>query len=296
MRVIKPVTIDAAKLVSTDATETYSAWSSLTTYNAGDKVIKTSTQRVYQAILGVNLNKDPETEVAYWVDIGPTNKWAMFDTSVSTLTSQTGGLSVVIKPGYVNSLALFGLYGTSLTITVRNGLAGPVVYTNTVSLETSVVADWYQYFFEPFSLVSEVTFTDLPPYSDAHITIDIAGGGTVTCGIVSVGTMYFLGDTQYDCSVGIIDYSRKDTDEFGVTTLVRRGFSKRLSATIELDNSQLNNVIRILSDLRAEPCAWIATDEVGYAALNVFGYYRDFTTSVRYFSRSLCSLEVEGLV
>jgi hypothetical protein len=202
---------------------------------------------------------------------------------------------VVLKPGTVNSLALFGLGGTTLEVTVRNGLAGEVVYSRTLTLDGTIIADWYQYHFEPSVQRADVVLTDLPPYGDAHITITLSGGGSVQCGIVLVGTVYVLGDTQYGATASIIDYSRKDTSALGITTFVQRKYSKRLSAELMLNNVQLNKVQRVLADLRATPCAWIGTDTDGFDPLTVYGFYRDFSITVAYPNQSLCSLEIEGL-
>jgi len=295
MKVVKPTAITSAMLVSTDATETYSAWNAATAYTAGDIVLRTTTQRLYQRLISGTTATAPESDTTNWLDIAPSNKWAMFDGEISTVTTKTTSLTVVLKPGYVNSLALFGLVGTTLDVTVRDALAGNIVYTHSQTLDGTIIADWYQYFFEPVVQLAEVVLTDLPPYGDAHITVVLTGTGTVECGICLVGTFYTLGDTQYGASVGIIDYSRKETDAFGVTTFVRRAYSKRMSARLMLDNVQMNKVQRVLADLRATPCAWIGADDVTYAPLVVYGFYKDFSIEVAYPTASYCSLEVEGL-
>lgn len=295
MKVVKPTAITAAMLVSTDATETYTAWNAATAYTAGDIVLRTATQRLYQRLISGTTATAPESDTVNWLDIAPSNKWAMFDGEISTVTTKSTSLSVVLKPGYVNSLALFGLVGSNLAVTVRDALAGNIVYTLSQDLDGTIIADWYQYFFEPVVQLAEVVLTDLPPYGDAHITVALTGTGTVECGICLVGTFYTLGDTQYGASVGIIDYSRKETDAFGVTTFVRRAYSKRMSAKLMLDNVQMNKVQRVLADLRATPCAWIGSDDVTYAPLVVYGFYKDFSIEVAYPAASYCSLEVEGL-
>jgi hypothetical protein len=238
----------------------------------------------------------PGTNALYWADKGKTNRWAMFDGEISTPTALASPLTVVLKPGYVNSVGLFGLEGLSLDVTVRNGLAGDIVYARTLSLDGTVITDWYQYFFEPSVQLGEVVLSDLPPYGDAHITTTISGGGAVQCGDMSVGTFYDLGDTQYGASVGITDYSRKDTSATGVTTLNKRAYSKRMSAQMQLNTTQINKVQRVLAGLRATPCIWIGTDTPGYEPLIVFGFYRDFSIDIPSFALSLCSLEIEGLV
>jgi hypothetical protein len=294
MKVVKPVTIADAQFVSSTAPEAdYAAYAAGTDYAVGARVIY--LHQVWESVQTPNVGHTPGTDALYWAPIAPTNRWAMFDTEISTQTALASPLTVVIKPGLVNSLALFGLEGATLDVTVRDGLAGPVVYSRTKALDGTIIADWYQYFFEPSVQLGEVVLTDLPPYGDAHITVSISAAGTVKCGDMTVGTVYVLGDTQLGASAGIIDYSRKDTSAAGVTTLVKRKFSKRMSAQLMLDNVQMNKVQRVLSDLRATACAWIGSDVTGYEPLTIFGFYRDFSIDVAYPATSFCNLEIEGL-
>jgi len=295
MKAIKPTAITSAMLVSTTATETYSAWNAATAYVAGNIVLRTATERLYERLVSGTTATAPESDTINWLDIGPSNKWAMFDNYASTQTSQATPLTVVVKPGLVNSLALFSLEGTSLAVTVRDGLAGSVVYSYSQSLDGTVLADWYQYFFEPYDPVSDVVLTDLPPYGDAHITVAVSGATTAKCGIMAVGTVYPLGDTMSGASASITDYSVKSTDAYGTTSFVVRAYSKRMSAKFMLDNAQLNKVQRVLSDLRATPCVWVGTSAQSFAPLTVFGFYRDFSIDVAYPTMSYCSMEIEGL-
>lgn len=295
MKVVKPVALTSANLISSTAVETYAVWSAVTAYALNAFVTLSSTNRIYQCIQGPSTNNSPDTSPLYWIDKGPTNKWAMFDSEISTQSTAAAALTVVVKTGYANSLALFGLEGSALTVTVRDGLAGPIVYTANRVLDGTVIADWYQYFFEPSVQLAEVVLTDLPPYSNAHVTVTITSGGTAKCGALVAGTVYALGGTEYNPTVGIIDYSRKDTSALGITTFVKQAYSKRVSARMMIDNGQLNKIYRVLADLRATPCAWIGVDTSGYEPLTVFGFYRDFSIDVAYTKKSYCTLEIEGL-
>jgi hypothetical protein len=295
MKVIKPVALSDALFVSSTAPEAdYAVYVPATNYAVGNRVIYNHV--VYESVQTPNTGNTPGLFPLFWAVVSPTNRWAMFDSEVSTQTALASPLTVVIKPGYVNSLALFGLEGTQLAVTMRDGAAGPVVYSKTVSLDGTIIADWYQYFYEPSVQKGEAVLTDLPPYADGHITVSITGGGTVKCGTLLVGTVYPLGDTQYGAQAGILDFSRKDTNATtGVTTFTKRKFSKRMSASMMLDNGQLNKVQRVLADLRATPCAYIGTDFEGYEPLTIFGFYRDFSLDIAYPTTSLFSLEIEGL-
>jgi hypothetical protein len=296
MKVIKPITITQDMLVSTTATESVAAWSASTSYTVGQKALRTTTQRIYQRIIAGTTSTVPELDLTNWVDVSPSNIFAMFDGERSTQTVVSSNLEVTIKPGIVNSLCLFGLEGTSLTVTIRDGSGGPVVYTLTKNLDGTIITDYYQYFFEPSVQLGTVFLTGLPPYGSAYITVSITSASPAKCGILMVGTSYELGSSQYGASSSIIDYSKKDTDQFGVTTFVKRAFSDRISCSLVLDNSSISKVKSILSSIRATPCAWITTDYAEFESLSTYGFYKDFTITIPYPSHSLCSLEIEGLI
>lgn len=298
MKVIKPITFDpATMLVSSNAIETAAAWSSATTY-AKDAVVDYETH-YWISLVNTNLNNVPDAVGStFWAFVGPDNTHAMFDGQVSTATTSSTPLIVTIAPGIVNSLALVGLVGSSVTVEVTDGGASPPVYSKSINLDGSIVFDWYSYFFEPFVQLGEVVLTDLPPYSNAEITMTLESGGNVAIGEMIAGTVYALGEEEMDqgATIGIIDYSRKDTDnETGKTTFTRRAFSKRMSGQFLLNNGQLNAVQRILADIRAVPSVFIGSEAADYAPLIVYGFYRDFSIDIAYPTKSWCRIEVEGL-
>lgn len=299
MKVIKPVTVTDAMIIATNAIEAYSAWSSVTTY-AKDAYVDYGTH-YYISLVNSNLNNIPDAVGSTaWAFVGPDNKHAMFDGQVSTETTKaTSPLTVTIETGIVNSVAMIGLTGSSVTITVRDNGASPPVYTRTVNLDGTIITDWYMYFFEPFVQLGEVVLTDLPPYLNAEVTMSLSGGGAVAIGELIFGTVYTLGADALEqgASVGIIDYSRKDTDvDTGVTTFTRRAFSKRMSGQFLVDNTSINGVQRILADIRAVPSVYIGSEETDYAPLVVYGFYRDFSIDIAYPTKSWCRVEVEGLI
>ena len=81
MRLIAPTPINAAVLTSSNVVENdRPAWNNGTTYAADAEVISTTTHRIYRSTLAGNVANDPTLPgTSKWTDIGPTNKWAMFD-------------------------------------------------------------------------------------------------------------------------------------------------------------------------------------------------------------------------
>lgn len=293
MKVIKPVKFTPAILVSTTATETVAAWSASTTYAQGAQVIY--QQRLYESLAAGNVNKIPPTSITSWVDVGPSNIYAMFDDEVSTASTATTSLTVVLHPGAFNSIALFSMVGETLSINVTNGQGGETIYTKTQALDGTVIADWYQYFFEPYVMMREITLTDVPPYLDSYVTVTITGVGTVEIGSLIVGTLYDLGRTLTGVSLTTDDYSKVTTDEFGNTQLVRRNSSKRISLRLLIDRNQLRRTYEILDDLRATPAAWITSERADDLPLNFVGIRSSFSIVVEYSQQVLCALEIKGM-
>lgn len=293
LKVIKPISVTDAMVVSTTATEAYALWVSATTY-AKAAVVRYAG-RLYESIADGNTGNNPATSPAKWLDIGPDNAHAMFDDQVSTSTTASNSLTVVLAPGLVNSLALVNLQGTSATIKVNDGPGGPEVFSRTVGLDGTIISDWYQYFFEPYVQKSELTITDLPPYANARITVTVTGPGAVGIGNLVVGTFYELGETLMSPSLGTDDYSRVDIDEFGTTTLVRRNSSKRAELQVLLPRVQMRKAFQVLDDLRATPAVWIPSSRDEDSPLSVYGIRSSFRIVVDYPTHVLCSIELKGM-
>jgi hypothetical protein len=305
MKVIKPIPFHTDQLISTTAVEPNPLWVSGGDYDIGDVVVYPITingvdnVRRWESLVNNN-PVQPGTDATKWEDIGPCNKCAMFDSQVSTSTEAESPFTFVIQPGVAfNSLALINMgNAVSIEVEITDGAGGPVIYTYEADLEGSIVADWYEYFFEPFIPKTELALTDIPPYVGGRVSVTLFSAGTITVGQFAIGTAYSLGSSEVGgTSAGIVDYSRKDTNvETGITTFEVRAFSKRIAARTFLPNGQINSVFKVLAGLRATPSVWLGADEDSdYEPLIVFGFYRDFTIDIAYSNFSYCSLEIEGL-
>lgn len=296
MKVIVPTTITDAMYVSGPPETDYSAYAAGTTYAAGNRVIRTSTHRVYESLIAGNLGNTPETSPTKWLDVAPTNKWAPFDNVIGTSCSLASPLTLSLSPGYVDSIALLDLIGTSLTVSMTSVMGGGTVYNQTISLESSAPADYYEYFFSPFRQRTSVVLMDLPPFSDGVITITLTGTGTVSVGLISVGLGLYIGDARYGAKVGITDYSTKSADAFGNTTIAKRPWAKRPSYSLEVAKSIVSYVFERVAALRGTPCVWVgAPDDPELSLLTVFGFLKDLQPEATYPKFALCSLEIEGM-
>ena len=274
----------------------YPAWNPLVSYTIGDRVTDLATHRVYEnALAGVDATR-PQKAPTRWLDTGPTNRWAMFDSSVSTITTAFSTITVVIKPGQVDSLALQELRAESVQAILRSTSGGSIVYDRFIDLEFSLILDFYDWFFAPYEQRSDAVLTDLPPFPEGELTVIISGAARVEVGVLVLGNNTVIGDTQYGAKLGILNFAVKDTDAFGNVTVVPRGYARRMDLTVWAPSNLLNRIYRRLSEVRDIPCVWIATEGLGYESLIIYGFYRDFTIDVAYFDTNVCNLQIEGLV
>lgn len=291
--------VNGSNLVYSTVTNLYGNWSSATTYALGTRV--TYNSKTYESLQNSNLAKTPDAFPLFWLDLGYDNRHAAFDLSTSTGSTATTEQVFIVKTGKIDGLSLINLNAAVANISIVDAVSGQSIVTKTFGISAGTVLNWYDYFFNsPLDSRTQVTLIDsnLTVYSNVIITVKLTSGSGVTNSVGSVvfGEIISLGETQYGASVGIVDYSKKVTDEFGVTTFVERPFSKRLSTQMYFPNTDLNKIQRALYSVRATPCVWIATQDPKYEeALVVYGFYKDFSTTISYPTYSLCRIEIEGL-
>lgn len=295
MKLLRPFTVTAANLISNIA-ETGTEYAVSATYALAEVVIETvgtaASHHSYESLV-VNNVGNALTDTTKWLDLGPTNKFAMFDTANGTSTTGASIDVTVAVTGRADGLALLGLSATSVAVTMTAGAYG-TVYSQTFSLQSdSAVDSWYDYFSEEIVYKTDLVLIDLPLYTDPQINVIITGNTTVSCGTMSLGQTRDLGAAVYGARAGIQDYSKKDVDAFGNYTIVPRAFAKRTSLKLVTDNAQIDELHAMLASYRTTPAVWIGTDD--YACTWVFGFYKDFAVEIAQLQKSYITLEIEGL-
>lgn len=280
-----------------DVGEVYAEYAGGTTYAAGDIVQVAATHLVYESLVGSNLG-NAVTDATKWLEIGPTNKWKMFDLLRNTQSTQPGAMTVVLTPGErINSLALFGLVANAVTITVTSVFGGGTVYTRTVDLNEREVFDWYDYFFADFSTQPTVVDFELPPYSDAVITVTItATSGNVSCGGLVIGNYVYLGTTKAAAESDVLNFSSVTRDDFGNSEMVQRRNVPKTNQDVVCDKSRVNSIRAVREALNAVPAVWSGLDDDSHGyfeSLFILGYYRRFSINLAYAENAVISLELE---
>ncbi len=280
-RLVVPIAITDAMLAASSVAEPNTgetAWVSAGTYAVGDQRISLVSHREYECMAAhTGVTTRPEDDPNRWQDIGPTDRWAMFDDTCDTQTTATAAMTVVLWPSNVNAIALYKMTGTACEITVRDQPGGNVIYGQMHSLDGPYI-DEYDWCWGPDRKRGKVLVTGLEPWPLAEVTLSVTAGAGVTVGVgmVAIGFERTLitgdyGGTQYGARAEPVDYSYIKTDEFGTTRIVKRRATTDMRITAILPRADADYALNVLQDMLATPAAVIATEAAGYVGLNVFG-------------------------
>lgn len=294
--VTEPITVTPDSITACDVPENdYSAWASGSTYAVTDRVIK--NHQVWESAQDGNVGKDPETERAWWNRVGPTNRLKAFDVmSYTTTTRQASGFFYEIAPSRpVDAVHAMGFTDVSqmrITITAADSTvlfdSGPIAVGR-----VTPVASFWSWFFGSRAPVRQRTFDQLPEVAGTTVRIQFWGGADCAVGVIVLGNRQVVAEPLHGVRIGIDDYSRKERDPWGEVKLEKRAYSKRITATLSLENRDLDRVERYLSNRRATPLVWSVSDR--WQATEMLGFYRSWEILIAYYNYSEVSLEIEGM-
>lgn len=262
---------------------------------SGTHTATAQIHKVYESLQASNTGHYPVSSPDWWLDCGSTNRWKMFDTSVTSQTSAPDELEVSLEAtGRVNTVALLNLSASAARVVMTDAVEG-VVYDQTQTFSSdSGISDWYAYFFEPIIRSTDALFDGLPPYAGAQIDITLTDpGNAVLCGAALLGLSREIGGVQYGASTGIQDYSVKQKNDFGDDIILERAYSKRGVWAIYVANAIVDELAKILAEYRATPVLYIGSED--FTSTWIYGFYKDFSLVIAYPTESICNLELEGL-
>lgn len=300
MRVIPPIAITDARLTSSSVPENdHPAWAAGTAYAVGAKVIRTTTHRIYERLVAGTTAALPEVDTTNWLDIGPTNRWAMFDLERNSQTTAAGTITVVIAPGQrIDAIALMGLDADSITITMT--VAGTVRYTHAENLTQRPTLNWTDYHFGPFKYKPSVVRFGLPPYAGASITVTITSARpSVKCGAIVLGRSTYIGKVLVDPESDRITFSRIDRDAFGNATLNKRNTTPKTSQTLFMPAHLVPVVEALRKDLDSVPAVWSGMDDRNensyFESLLILGIYRTWPIRMPSVTHAQATLTLEEI-
>lgn len=301
MKVITPITINDAILTSSTIAEPdtgESVWLAATSYTLGQVVIRTTTHKKYENILaGVDAGV-PESTPTRWVEIGSTNRYAMFDTLRNTQSIKASPITVALTHNArIDSLGLLSVDADSVHIVVTNG--AETVYDETKSLSTHDVFDWYSYYFAPFTKIPNLVFFDIPPYSTSVITLTFTSVSDIKIGAIVLGNQTDLGKALHGVSSEELNFSRIEREVTGESILLPRRSVPKIQINSIANPILLNTIRATRRNLNALPAVWSGLDDKidnpFFETVLLLGVYKKFEVNENDASLVNINLEIEEI-
>lgn len=318
---------------SYDAAAGVTPWSASASYAIDDLVSVTDAgfnSRIYRCVVATGPTAaKPFTRIqgtltgGEWVVEGFLNKWKLLDHNhPSDPTLGTGSITVkILKTQGVEltgAVVLFNLVGLDVTVAVKNAAETVTYSTTTRELDHTFIQDWLMHFYEPSRRYNRLAILNDVPGDVIVITLRGNPGELVSCGAIllpgnSTNTFVMTGSMevsgpQEGFQVGIIDYSKKVVDQFGVTTLIKRKFSQTFTGRFMCRTDDIE-ISAYLNSIRSTVAAWLPIldgDAQGYYAdtaptlpefssAMLLGFYRDYRVLAQYPEHMLIELDVESI-
>lgn len=295
MRVIKN---EITGFVSSNVTESETAWSSLSVYNRGDEARDGHYIYAYYGVDGTNTTTSPSLNPLSWLEQRPTNYWAALDGKTSTQTERANNITWEISTNNFDTISLLELQAKSVILTLT--VSASVVYTISYDLQDeSEIVDFYSYCFGDFDFKSSIYNQDTPLYLGGTLKIEIINtGSTAKCGRLVCGRSFYVGETTYGSSLGLESYSTKQTDEFGTVSLVHRGAVNLDSFDVRVPTNKIPILKRKAIELDAVPILFVmdeSTTSTTEHLLN-FGYWNNMSMMLSNPKTSTISVTIKGIL
>lgn len=270
----------------------YLAYNAGTDYALGAVVTDTTNHLLYESLAGSNQGEDL-TDTEWWLELGPSNKWAMFDNQIDTQTVKPEVIEVEIAlTGRMDTLGLLNVDAGMVNITLMNGET-EIYNQDFTMVNYAGIANYWDHFFEPVTRKRTLYVQDLPIITGLTLIVTITNSG----GNAAVGHMVFgrgrdLGNTQYGATLGYLDFSNIELDsDFGTRAVVLRGFKKQGDFDVWIQEAYVDQVYDIVTSYQGVPTLITATDQ--YSAAIYFGLITSAKINIAYKLYSVMRISVE---
>lgn len=219
--------------------------------------ISADVHLLYKSQIAANTGNDL-SDSTKWLLLGSTNARAMFDETYGSQTTNADSVETTLTMGALTTAVFVGnLQGTQVTL--EQSVSG---WSQTKKLNSHLVDNWYDFFFEDIVTLSNVVFTGVPPRAASTLTLTIDNpGSTAACGIVLLGKPAHIGTTQWELVASWVTYSGTTVDGFGNPTFARHGVVSRLNLEVDILPNYESEAARILQEHVDVPTAFIASTE-----------------------------------
>lgn len=268
-------------------------WGVHGSYGLGMRIQR--NDKIYTSLSTANIGNNPEDSPIDWYFENPTNQTSFLDGFNNTQSMDTKDLVFVFNTKDANTVALFGIVGTSVSIELKDSFDDSIVYAKTIELEQWLIQDWWEYSY-PTIIQERKVFFSIPPVLLGEMKITITTNeGLAKCGNLLVGKSQSLGCSQYGATVSLRSNTRRNRNSMGRVFLKKGASWDKIRLPVLIETQQVDMVLNVLRSIDGVPTLFVG-DERGYGikSLLVFGFFRDLDVPITV-SKVIYNIEIEGV-
>lgn len=307
MKIMTPIEIAPAEVVAFPP-DVYPPYDAQADNNEGERVIFQDV--IYESQTDNNptnplsgLNSSP----IHWIVIGPSNRTAPFDDSLSTAAVLEGGNDLILRfqPSQAfTSLFLDGVIGSEITIEFFDPQNVLIQIETPQMISFQSHNSYWSYFFTPWEVSTRFQIDNLPVNlgGQVQITIKAGAGNRAAIANVAVGNPVIIGSTTQQNKLSILDFSTYERNAFGETEIIARRKAPVREFTVFVEENKKLTAERELMAASSRRIVLIPSPNV--PDLTVYGILKSFDidrvdrwnrSSATREGHALATLEIEGL-
>jgi len=271
----------------------FAAFSGASDYALGDRVIRTQTHRIYEALGAITSGgSNPEDDPLNWLDVGATNRWKPFDYSIADQAVGDDMEWVLRPPSFVDRVLFFNAECESVTVFVENG--GTTLQNETFLMtDNAAVSTFFEWITTPPEFLNTLAVPIL--FSNgAEITVTV-NGTDAKVGQILFGRLEDLGIAVFDTSVTQRDFSTIEPNIFGVRRIVKRASTFDFNFHVRIQPERAPFLFKRIYEGRGDPSAFLGTSNAKYGTI-VLGLVSKFDLDYSDPSLSNYVIRIDGLI
>lgn len=313
MIIFRALKIEDYSSISSNVTKShFPNYSEGTQYQLGDQV--NSGDFEYEALapsLGVAPVEGSNSDS--WLLLGYVNRLRVLDQRIYSSPTQREGFPInyqLTPLAPMDSIALFGVLGDEVLVQVRTIVGDTLVWSSQEQLYDANQTDWYDHLFafpmestQPDDLFRDSFYVSGVPFVLGQHLIRIVVYPRESSGFASVGQICLgfgldLGETLVGVRSEMVDYSRKEFNEFGEVSIVKRGYAFKTDYPLAVPLYRTNAVKRIVAAYRGDFCVFSPSREPGndFRQLVSYGVPSSYSTEFVSGNTAYSTLTVDGVI
>lgn len=245
------------------------AWSETTTYAISDKV--NYGNHIWICAKAGSIGVEPTDDSTDWTKWGVSNYWSLIDLRSQTLTVYDEDLIVTFDKVGIETLVIGYFRGISITAEVLDA-SNNVIFTNSfINPRRSGFPSWRDYIHADFTDYSSKSKVLYLPSNGIKVRVAFAKGtySQVQVGYLIGGKSIEMGRTKEGVKLGTTSYTTNTTDDFGITTIVKRAKRKYYDFETMINSEKVIDTLGIVDSYGDDVLAFIIDNDTNSKFNNI---------------------------